>query len=390
MQNDMNLIMENWRRFSQSESFSNYASKVLIETKSYNSSLDLLIVEHSNKKISTKKYINILQESIDKDLKELSKLEKEILNEALGDTIKKVGQNIKGAVTGAIDAVIKKVNDMIMKVSLMIWNAPRQAALNITKIIPYVRNFKNANPKVYAFLIVSLKIIGIIAIAYAFLHPGTAEASVPIDQYGSAAVDYGPIKMVDVSSTEGKQLLGALKALGPEHLQGTSLEGIDEERLKAASQILQQAVMKKEPQNIQGAFKTILDAANSLSKHAENSGDGGMLQKLGKHVMEVADIAVDKAGNIVKASSLPLNISGDTMGEKVGSLSKPENLKKIIDMFGGDNVSSMDASNLIKKALKYALQNNQISGEEYKSLLRGPAIDIAEEKMRLVLQQMGK
>lgn len=392
MSNNMQQIMENWRKFSNSEQFSNYASKILIETKTFSSSLDILILEHKNKKISTKKYIDILQESIDLDILELKKLSSEpnILNEAVVDTI-------KGAVKGAIGAVMKKVNDLIMKVSLMIWNAPRQAALNITKIIPYVRNFKKVNPKVYAFLIVSLKVIGIIAIAYAFLHPGTAEASVPIDQYGAAAVDFGPVKMVDASSPEGQQLLGALKTLSPENLQGTSLEGIDSEKLKRASELLQKAVMNKKPEQIQGALKTILDTANTLSKQAGNSGQDGTLQSLGQKVMQLAGIAVDKAGDLVAAkvgaasdAASGLNITGDTSLQKLGSLTKPENAKKIIDMFGGENVSSMDASSLIKKALKYALDNKQISIEEYKNLLRGPSMDNAEENMRLVLKQMGK
>lgn len=391
MSNNMQQIMENWRKFSNSEQFSNHASKVLIETKHYNSSLDKLMMEYKTKKISNIEYINILQESIDLDLLELKKLhsQQNILNEAVTDTI-------KGAVKGAIGAVMKKVNDLIMKVSLMIWNAPRQAALNITKIIPYVRNFKKVNPKIYAFLIVSLKVIGIIAIAYAFLHPGTAEASVPVDQFGAAAVD-GPIKMVDASSPEGQQLLGALKVLSPENLQGTSLEGIEAEKLKAASNMLQKAVMSKKPEQIQGALKTILNAATTLSKQAANSGEGDTLQTLGQKIMQVAGMAVEKTGDIAAAkvgaaadSVSGLNLSGNTSLQKLASMTKPENAKKIIDMFGGDNVSSMDASSLIKKALKYALQNNQISNEEYKNLLSGPSIDGAEERMRLVLKQMGK
>jgi hypothetical protein len=392
--NNMKLIMENWRKFTNN---ADNLSNILIETKNYNSYLDVLVDEHKNKKISTKKYISILQESINKDFTDLEILNEQLLQEALGDNVKKLGQKVVGAAKGVLDTVIKKINDMIMKVSLMIWKAPRQAALNAVKFLSFLKKFKETNPKTYAFLAVSVKILAFIAIAYAFLHPGTAEASVPIDQYGAAAADHGVTKMVDASSEEGKQLLGALRVLAPENLSGTPLEGIEEGQLKAASEILQKAVMSKKPEQIQGALKTILNAADTLSKQASNSGESETLQNLGKKVLQLAgeavektnDVAITKVGAAVDTAS-GLNITGQTSLQKLSSLTKPGNVEKLISMFGGENVSSMDSANIMRKALKYALDNKQISPEEYTSLLRGPSLDAASERLRSSLQAMGK
>lgn len=378
MSKEMKIIMENWRKFSNSEQFIQSAKNIIIENKNYNSSLETLLLEYKNNKISTKKYINILQESIDNDLKNLSLLNKQVLNEVVQDTLKKVGQNIKGALSSALEAAIKKVNDIIMKVSLMIWNAPRQAALNISKIIPYVKNFKKANPNIYAFLIISLKIIGMAAIAYAFLHPGTAEASVQMDKIG------GGVKIIDGSSPEGQQLLGALKVLSPENLQGTSLEGIDSEKLKQASDILQKAVMSKKPEQIQGALKTILNAADTLSKQASNSNEGATLQKLGQKVVEVANLAVQKSQAIAAPNAgglggIEINNISDINSHPVEAILKYVNNNPDLKDTGGVGINPRNVIDSLLGAKK------DMSSLEYKK-----ALQVVTNSIPKALQQINR
>lgn len=377
--NDMKLIMENWRKFSKHD--------VLIETKNYNSTLESLVLEYNQKKISTHKFISILEESVLSDLKQLEIINKQINEAAILDKAKQLGQKVSGAVSGAVNAAINKVNEIVLKASMMIYEAPRKAIPLLIKTISFVKNFKNTNPKIYAFLVMTLKILAVAAVAYVALNPGTAHASVEMPKIG------GGVRVIDANSPEGKELLGALKALSPENLQGTPLEGLDSGKLKAASDIIQNAVMNKEPQKVQGALKTVLEAAEHLRMQAKNSGEGGTLEKLGAKVVEVANAVAQKsqeaaASGAGTSGGGEIHLSGNTALSKLSSLTNPQNVKSLIKMFGAEKSTQLDAGNMVRKALQVALKSGELTAEEYKSLAGGPAVAGAEEKLRLALQQM--
>lgn len=370
MSNEMKIILENWRKFSNQTDL----KTVLVETKNYNSSLDNLILEHKAKKISTEKYISILEESINNDLKELEKINKQIISEGILDKAKQLGQKVAGAVGGAVNSAIQKVNDIILKVSMMVYEAPRKAIPLLLKTINFIRNFKQTNPKIYAFLVVSLKVIAIAAIAYVVLNPGTAHASVEMPKLG------GGSRLIDPNSAEGKELLGALKLLTPENLQGSPLEGIDQEKLSQATQIIQKAVMSKDPQKVEGALNTVLKAAETLRLQAKTSGEGGTLEKLGAKIVQVTTEIAQKSQEAASTSTAGQinNISS------LKDLVTPEGAAKAVAKYIQDNPDfkgtggqMVNPSNVIKSILK-------LSGEQMRSLdFKNAQMAVARELQKI-------
>lgn len=83
--NNMKLIMENWRKFS--DQISSYSDNISIITENFNGSLSLLKEDLNNKKISQKNYNKIIYESILKNASDIqfycSKLEKLYSNKSL-------------------------------------------------------------------------------------------------------------------------------------------------------------------------------------------------------------------------------------------------------------------------------------------------------------------
>jgi hypothetical protein len=351
--------MENWRRFSKDD--------ILIETKNYNSTLEKLILEHKEKKISTTKFIDILEESIKNDLSELEKINKLLTEAGVLDKAKQLGQKAVGAVGNAINSAIKKVNDIILKASMMIYEAPKKVIPLITSAISFIKNFKQANPKMYAFLATSLKIIGLLAIAYVVLYPGTANASVEIPKLG------GGTTLIDPNSADGQKLLGALQVLSPDNLQGTNLEGVDTEKLHQAVALIQKAILSKQPQKVEGALNTILNAANHLKVQAGGTDLSPTLQKLGAKVAEVASTVAEKSHETVNAAGT----AGQAVSDTVSSLKdmiNPAGAKAALKQYLQDNPSldtgtgfAIDPANVIKHMIKHRLSGQDMGSLDFKN-----------------------
>lgn len=137
----MELIFENWRRFKvQQDMYKVDYSTILVETKNVNMSLKQLIRERKNNNISTKKYLQILYESMLRDLKELneyvnSEEGKRVLLEAAppaptAPAAAKPG--LFGSIGGLLDKGIAWVKSKIMSL--------------ITKAINFVTTSKDGNP----------------------------------------------------------------------------------------------------------------------------------------------------------------------------------------------------------------------------------------------------
>jgi hypothetical protein len=166
---DMQLIMENWRNFSND--VEKKSTDLLLETKFGSFKLDVLNEELSLNRISREEYIKILAESIENDLKFINE---GILTKAVG------------ALKGIKDAVVNKINEMGIKVlQLAIKGAGAVFGL-IQKVFSLVEKFKQNYPTLYSIVALVVKVAFWAAIAYLVYNSmvGTAKADVVYSDYG--------------------------------------------------------------------------------------------------------------------------------------------------------------------------------------------------------------
>lgn len=357
MSNDMKLIMENWRKFSTSQEMYNVATDILIETKIYNNSLSVLISEHENKKISTKKYITIIQESIDKDFKDLDSLlnDKKVLSElAAFDSIKKVAKS-------AADSVVQKINSIFIKALSMIKVNAKSAILTIEKTKKYLDNFAKRNPELTKKFLSALKVAAMLAIAYVVLNPGEAHAYIDLPATSArGATTLG-------SDTESGKMVINFLTNNAQHVM--DILGIKSNYID----LIIKAINSKDPVKVGQSVINILQQIRAMAERTE--------------FMDSFKPLIDNAANTATQIAHSANAAMDAANSSISqlkTLSSPEQAKEAVQQYLNDNPGLKDGNsfglnpaNIIKHALK-----DKLSASDFKS----PAFNAAKSSIEMALR----
>jgi DNA-directed RNA polymerase subunit L len=207
--NEMKLIMENWRKFSDEADKTN-KSPVLVETNLYKGSLKKLVESLETNSVSVSIYNKILSESIENDLAEIRDLisSKEFLTEA-EEIEKSVGEP-----KGMGSKILEKFKGMAEKIINLAKTSWEKASGYIATAYQAAQKFSKT--KLGKTIIDILKVAAFAAVAYIILHPSEAHAAINLPASGgrppvtlSDKTEAG-IKVINWLSTTGRQMLGEI------------------------------------------------------------------------------------------------------------------------------------------------------------------------------------
>lgn len=281
--NDMKLIMENFRKFSNTLD-THDKSKIIIETKNRKVDLDTLILEYKNKKISKNEYVNTLTESIEKDFQEL-----ELLYEVdVGGALKAVGKkaidttkSIGKAVGAAYDKITLKLTEIMLKAfSLM-----KASANTAVKLLLKAYNFisgKKISPKT-KLILEKVLVLGLLAgITYIIFKPSNAQAAVSFTPYGSD-------EAITLTKDNAGDVVAVLKTL--------TAQGRTEISVEDANRLID-IISRKGVASVDD-YEPLRSALNMALKNAQNQnnnlGGEGTVQSVLKKALELGADAVKAA-----------------------------------------------------------------------------------------------
>lgn len=429
--NNMKLIMENWRKFSNDSLKNN----ILIETKYYNGSLNELILKNRSGKISLNDFEGIVCESLNQDLAELEKINKQILSEAgVIDTAKAVGSKIKSAV---MEKIKNLINSSIAKLSALIKSGSKTVLNSILAINKTVDSLfkgglkeqeEQTNPEVEpqqnvpaaakkdnAKLFAAIKVFLIMAAVIYLFWPASAHAGIYIGGH-----TYGTTAAGNVAS-DTNVLMGILDAVSNMGVQGKALAqqmGLDlssfgaDQILDVVADLKSKLMSDKQfmVTDLTEAGRTVLEAATrfisklhqgseagsgvakSIMESLANAGDS-ILQTFQNGLQTLAQgagkAAGDAASHAASAAAQGLHLVGQTATAKIQSLGSAENAKKLIELFGDS--SNMDPNAIANKGLKYLIDNKLISPEDWAKISnKGLALDAIKDGIRTAMSAAGK
>ena len=219
---DMELLFENWRKYSALiESREDLGKIFLFENKAaIEKDFSILLEDFDSGKISGEELYDHWHKSM--------LYEHKMLNERIGDTIRRAGRAIKGAWERLNDWVLTKS----IQLAQMAKRGVEKTVVGAKKLIEKAADFKSEHP--LAFKVVTVVAIGIVMFGFlsAFdrqyfgdspigdLFPGQAQAAIKAPQLGPGGMTPGPLGEISEQAYEAAR--GLLHQSGLD--QGKDLE----------------------------------------------------------------------------------------------------------------------------------------------------------------------
>lgn len=354
MSNNMNLIMENWRKFSK-EVESTDKSKVLIETSKYNGNLKSLLNERENKKISKKQFEKIITESIQNDLKEadyyLKKLEIIKKNPLLAEQegfLGKAKQFISGAATAIKNAFVKTFQ--------VIKDAPFQVLFLKDRVEGQIKQFTKENPQKAQLLKDVLKLAVAAAAVYTLIKYGISDAHAAVQVKG---------QLVQGDEMKGFEILNYLK----EHASELNISDLDLTKIKQAFQgeADKTAALGKLAEVVNKA-QDLMDAHQQQMMQGGGSFDDikGAIDAASDVAKQAIDAAAAKAAGVAGDAGAAAGSAASQGVEGLGKAahifhSKAQILQKLKEMGISPEDAIQNSQGTVRQIISKLLQDKQIT-----------------------------
>lgn len=373
----MNLIMENWRKFSTEVEASDI-SKIIVETKKFNGSLKDLLTENKKGNISKNKFNEIIFESIEKDLKEadfyLKKLSVIRSNPLLAEQEGFLGK-AKQFITNAASAI----KNAFVKTFQVIKDSPFQVLFLKNKVEGQIKQFAKENPTKAKLLADVLKVAMAAAAVYALYKFSVGDAHAAVQVKG---------QLVQGDEMKGFELLEYIQ----KHASELNLSGTDIAKIKQAmsGEGDKTAALGKLADVVNKA-QDLLDASVNQALQGGGSFDDvkPAIDAANDAARQAIDLAAQKAAGVTDAASqAATSVSqgvADAM-DTVRDLSRNEGLGRLKSMVAdikkqNPNFNDAQIGKAILQQLKSSGQISQdqlvkfgnISGGIFKELLQAIA-----------------
>jgi len=377
MSKNMNLIMENWRKFSTEVEASDI-SKIIVETKKFNGSLKDLLTENKKGNISKNKFNEIIFESIEKDLKEadfyLKKLSVIRSNPLLAEQEGFLGK-AKQFITNAASAI----KNAFVKTFQVIKDSPFQVLFLKNKVEGQIKQFAKENPTKAKLLADVLKVAMAAAAVYALYKFSVGDAHAAVQVKG---------QLVQGDEMKGFELLEYIQ----KHASELNLSGTDIAKIKQAmsGEGDKTAALGKLADVVNKA-QDLLDASVNQALQGGGSFDDvkPAIDAANDAARQAIDLAAQKAAGVTDAASqAATSVSqgvADAM-DTVRDLSRNEGLGRLKSMVAdikkqNPNFNDAQIGKAILQQLKSSGQISQdqlvkfgnISGGIFKELLQAIA-----------------
>lgn len=352
--NNMKLIMENWRKFSTKlESVDK--SKVLIETKTFSGNLQNLLQEHQRRSISQNQFEKIIIESIENDLKEadyyLKKLEIIKKNPLLAEQ-----EGFLGKAKQFISSAATAIKNAFVKTFQVIKDAPFQVLFLKNKIESQIKQFSKENPQKAKLLADVLKVAMAAAAVYAIYKLGVDDAAAAVkvkgqlvqgdEMKGFEILDYiqSHASELNVTPKDITQIKQAFQGEGDKTAALGKLAEIVNKAQDLMDASYQQAMQGG------GSFEDIKPAVDAASDAAKQAIDAA------------AQKAAGVAGDVGAAASSAASQGVEGLGKAAHIFhSKAQILQKLKEMGISPEDAIQNSQGTVRKIVAKLLQDKQIT-----------------------------